>query len=114
MDNNIKKLYRFYNNTDERLVDVADIYKKFELDTKHFEKWAIENIENNINFIENIDWIKIKKDDRLMYIATETAIKHLALMSNTNFGHKYRNCLIDTKYLFKDTQDFIKLVGKWV
>lgn len=112
MDNSMEKLCRFYNNTEERLFNVDSIYKKLKLDSLQFQKWAKENIDNNINFIENIDWIKIRKKDRLMYIATETAIKHIALMSNTDFGHKYRNCLIDTQYLFKDTKDFIKLLEK--
>lgn len=110
MDNSMEKLCRFYNNTEERLFNVDSIYKKLKLDSLQFQKWAKENIDNNINFIENIDWIKIRKKDRLMYIATETAIKHIALMSNTSFGHKYRNRLIDTQCLFKEADELVKLI----
>ena len=46
-----------------------------------------------------------------MYIATETAIKHIALMSNTSFGHKYRNRLIDTQCLFKEADELVKLIA---
>jgi anti-repressor protein len=86
----------------KQAVSARDLYLGLELDKRNWSRWKTENIENNLFFLQGVDYIELaikaspeKSNPPKDYIVSIEMAKHLAMTARTKKGHEFRQYFID-------------------
>ena len=52
----MNELIRIENRGKKQVISARELYEKLEMDKSHWKRWANNNIETSVFFLENIDY----------------------------------------------------------
>ena len=89
-------------------VSARELYLDLGLDKSHWARWSKENIEGNMFFTQDVDFIKLatvasaeNPNPPQDYAVTIEMATHLAMMAKTQRAHDYRNHFIECEKVAK-------------
>ena len=93
-------------------ISARELYEKLEMDKSHWKRWANNNIETSVFFLENIDYegfaIEANGNETKDYWITIEMAKHLCMMSRTVKAHEIRDYFIKIEQAWNTPEMIMK------
>lgn len=101
------------NEKGKQIVGAKELYLGLGLNEKNWSRWYPTNIQKNVFFQENIDWVGFLHNDENQkggrptqdFAITLEFAKHIAMMAKTDKSHQYRNYFIKCEKQLKSGQE---------
>ena len=108
----MNELIRVENRGEKQVISARELYEKLEMDKSHWKRWANNNIETSVFFLENIDYegfaIEANGNETKDYWITIEMAKHLCMMSRTVKAHEIRNYFIKIEQAWNTPEMIMK------
>ena len=108
----MNELIRIENRGEKQVISARELYEKLEMDKSHWKRWANNNIETSVFFLENIDYegfaIEANGNETKDYWITIEMAKHLCMMSRTVKAHEIRDYFIKIEQAWNTPEMIMK------
>lgn len=108
----MNELIRIENRGEKQVISARELYDKLEMDKSHWKRWANNNIETSVFFLENIDYegfaIEANGNETKDYWITIEMAKHLCMMSRTVKAHEIRDYFIKIEQAWNTPEMIMK------
>ena len=108
----MNELIRIENRGEKQVISARELYEKLEMDKSHWKRWANNNIETSVFFLENIDYegfaIEANGNETKDYWITIEMAKHLCMMSRTVKAHEIRDYFIKMEQAWNTPEMIMK------
>ena len=108
----MNELIRIENKGEKQVISARELYEKLEMDKSHWKRWANNNIETSVFFLENIDYegfaIEANGNETKDYWITIEMAKHLCMMSRTVKAHEIRDYFIKIEQAWNTPEMIMK------
>ena len=108
----MNELIRIENRGEKQVISARELYEKLEMDKSHWKRWANNNIETSVFFLENIDYegfaIEANGNETKDYWITIEMAKHLCMMSRTAKAHEIRDYFIKIEQAWNTPEMIMK------
>ena len=108
----MNELIRIENRGEKQVISARELYEKLEMDKSHWKRWANNNIETSVFFLENIDYegfaIEANGNETKDYWITIEMAKHLCMMSRTEKAHEIRDYFIKIEQAWNTPEMIMK------
>ena len=108
----MNELIRVENRGEKQVISARELYEKLEMDKSHWKRWANNNIETSVFFLENIDYegfaIEANGNETKDYWITIEMAKHLCMMSRTVKAHEIRDYFIKIEQAWNTPEMIMK------
>ena len=108
----MNELIRIENRGEKQVISARELYEKLEMDKSHWKRWANNNIETSVFFLENIDYegfaIEANGNETKDYWITIEMAKHLCMISRTVKAHEIRDYFIKIEQAWNTPEMIMK------
>jgi len=108
----MNELIRIENRGEKQVISARELYEKLEMDKSHWKRWANNNIETSVFFLENIDYegfaSEANGNETKDYWITIEMAKHLCMMSRTVKAHEIRDYFIKIEQAWNTPEMIMK------